>query len=563
MRVVIYSKYLMFVLGAVGLLACSREEEMDDLPSNQTIQVKALMQPASNASSTAWNESDAFGLYVKPSASSDFTALLESNRKFTYSATNSSFELAGNPIYYPQSGEVDLIGYAPYKQGISHTYSVDVTNQVDLNAIDLLYSNNAKSMAKSSTAVPLNLTHQLSKISFNILSSGPNINLGSARIDLKGFYDKAEFNLATGVLSNPVVSAPSIALGTSREGIVIPNTGLTSRSIEFTIDNMTWKYVLPDSEIFEAGNHYEYTITIVDHTVIIELSNIVSWTNNGGLYNTEPADALPLEYVYIPAGSFQMGAPDTSTNAGPYVRPQHWVKISKGFHMSKHEITIAQYAEFLNALGVDGSGSTEHSIISHTINGENIFLFSIDRDITLLYVNNSWSAPVGRENYPMCNVSWDGALAYANWQGGTLPSEAQWEYAYRAGTKTYFFYGGALSEEFRPYANFYNGNIWTTAALLPVGQKLANPWGLKDMAGNIREWTLDLLSTGIGYRANTEQTPEIDPVVTTSSVSDQSLVPVRGGDYYSSGSYASSYYRAFTTKRTMNKFLGFRIVINP
>lgn len=552
-----YLKFLGFLIGFIMLTGCSLEEDLQNVNHEEILQIKANVGSSTTIAGNPLIAQNEFGLFVKSSNAADFTNLLENNRKFIYNTTNSTFKLEGENIYYPQTGNIDLIGYAPYKAGIIDTYKVDVSDQTDQNAIDLIYSNSSKNINKSTNAVPLTFSHQLSKIKFNIqLIDGNSSLLESSKISLNGFYNKADFDLVSGAFTNQTVSSQPILLNTARAGIIIPNNGLANRKIEFSFNNDIWTYELPDSEIFEAGKQYEYTISINKKSVIIQLSNIVSWANNSSISQTETVNTLPLEYVYIPSGTFQMGAPDTADIHVTVAKPQHWVKITKGFYMSKNEITVAQYAEFLNALGVVRTGNMNYDPINHEINGETITLFKIGSANSPIYENNRWKAYSGHENHPVTHVSKDGALAYAKWAGGTLPTEAQWEYAYRAGTNTKFF-NGNLASEFRPYAWFFNLDM--SSSIQPVGLKKPNPWGLHDIAGNVNEWVLDQFQTKSMYSGNTEQTPEIDPV----KKGTPNFVMCRGGDSFSSGNNSSAYMRYFISPSEMSNFIGFRIVINP
>jgi len=546
---------LIILISMLMMVSCTREGDIGIIASDQKVQVKANIGSTNSNSATTWNDQDDFGLFVKPSGTNGLTTLLANNQQVVFNSTTGSFDLQGPPIYYPQSGAVDLIAYAPFKNGIGQVYPVDVGNQSDQQAIDLLYSNSAQNISKSNSAVPLNFNHQLSKIKFNIqVINGTAIT--SANISLFGFYDRADFNLVTGLLSNQTVSSRPISLGSTLSGIVIPHNNLANRRIVFSFNNWSWTFELPLTEIFEPGKQYDYTITLKDKEVKIALTQVVPWTKSNVVSPTETVNGYPLDYVYIPAGTFQMGAPDTSETADSYEKPQHWVKISKGFFMSKYETTISQYAQFLNALGVGSAGSGSQNSIYHNINGEDVLLFVVDAQATPIFENNTWKSPVGKENYPMRRVSWYGALAYAHWAGGTLPTEAQWEYAYRAGTKTYFF-SGNLAIDFRPFEWFYDSN--GTNSVHAVGEKLPNPWGLYDMGGNVSEWALDQVDFLNQYSSNTEQNPTIDPI---SRFTTQSRV-VRGGNYGSSGSLGGAYKRRLKNAFNTDLYTGFRIVINP
>lgn len=154
--------------------------------------------------------------------------------------------------------------------------------------------------------------------------------------------------------------------------------------------------------------------------------------------------ALPsvgIEWASIPAGSFMMGSPD---GVGyDHEHPQHKVELS-AFEMSKYLITREQWNAFVKATGHTGS------------NG--------------VYSDNL--------NVPAV-VTWLEAAKFCKWIGGTLPTEAQWEYACRAGTTTEWYTGDTFT-----YGDFADAGS-------PVGTCPPNPWGLYDMIGNGIEWCND------------------------------------------------------------------------
>ena len=166
---------------------------------------------------------------------------------------------------------------------------------------------------------------------------------------------------------------------------------------------------------------------------------------------------VTLELVKIPAGTFMMGSP---TGSGSVDEAQRRVTISKPFYMGIHQVTQAQY---------------------QAVMGSNPSTFR-DREDSALR--------------PVENVAWDDAVEFCekleNLSEMTgrkvrLPTEAEWEYACRAGTTTAYAFGDALTEELANFTMVPHGGTGT----MPVGSFPENTWGLFDMHGNVWEWCAD------------------------------------------------------------------------
>jgi len=174
-----------------------------------------------------------------------------------------------------------------------------------------------------------------------------------------------------------------------------------------------------------------------------------------------------MEMIFIPAGVFTMGSNDPTSSGA--MRPARSVVVRKPFYVGKTEVTNAQYRRFLADSGYDGTGDTD-----------------AEYDLYLRHFRGK-SIMSAEDDFPVVWVSWRNAKAFCDWAGLAIPSEAQWEYACRAGTTTTYHFGNDKAECDK-YGWVLLSKEYHTHA---VGQKLPNGWALHDMVGNVWEWTGD------------------------------------------------------------------------
>jgi len=212
------------------------------------------------------------------------------------------------------------------------------------------------------------------------------------------------------------------------------------------------------------------------------------------------------QMIIIPHGQFLMGAAPGEANANEAEQPQHSVRFERGFAMSITEVTVAEFGQFVQATGARPRATRRgHSIVYNERSGNFI------RQDGANWQTDHTGAPAPADN-PVMHVSVRDAEAYAAWlseQTGRyyrLPSEAEFEYALRAGNSGRYPWGNATvppensgnvtgSEDVSPsgrrWSNAFAGytdGYWGAA---PVARFQANAWGLHDMSGNVSEWVAD------------------------------------------------------------------------
>ena len=231
-------------------------------------------------------------------------------------------------------------------------------------------------------------------------------------------------------------------------------------------------------------------------------------------------NGISVELVSIPNGSFLMGSPSHEIGRADN-EIEHIVNLS-AFKMSKYEITFEQYDSFCNAT--------------------NRFKPS----------DEGW----GRGNRPVINISWYDAVAFSEWMGCRLPTEAEWEYACRAKTKTPFNTGNNLTtaqanyDGNNPYDNFPLGEY--RKMTMPVGSFAPNIFGLYDMHGNVCEWCSDWYGD---YSSGVQTNPK-GPAFGRFRIS-------RGGNWFYYAEFCRSSCRyGHDIPDFCDKGTGFRIVIS-
>jgi len=267
----------------------------------------------------------------------------------------------------------------------------------------------------------------------------------------------------------------------------------------------------------------------------------------------KPIVTLDIATALIPAGTFTMGSSTTEISR-ENDETQHQVTLS-AFKMSKYETTNLQFAAFLNAKGVGSNGIYTAGAYPNQI----LIYASIspyDFDFGLHYTNSKWVPVADYENTPVIFVTWYGAIEFATYAGGRLPTEAEWEYACRANTTTPFNTGTCLADAQAnynwgtPYSTCTNNKTTFPCKTQAVGAYAANAFGLYDMHGNVWEWCND-------WYGDYPTTAQTNPT----GAATGSLHVIRGGSWHDYAENCRSAFRLYDPGYYY--WIGFRIVLAP
>lgn len=264
--------------------------------------------------------------------------------------------------------------------------------------------------------------------------------------------------------------------------------------------------------------------------------------------------------VDVEGGCFQMGSPSTEETRDNDER-QHRVCV-KDYRLGEQEVTVKEFRKFVEATGY--RTDAERNAWGHI----GCWALDVQDDEQWNYRDwANWRKPhkyeETKEDHPVTCVSWNDARAYVDWlsrkSGASvrLPTEAEWEYAARAGTSSTRFWGNNADETACRFASVADvGHQWTSGFpcddgyewVAPVGKHQPNPWGVYDIFGNVLEWTCSDYDPE--YSGNEQKCTKGDGEVPRA---------LRGGSWYSGPSAVRAAYRDRNYSGTRYNFLGFRI----
>jgi formylglycine-generating enzyme required for sulfatase activity len=273
--------------------------------------------------------------------------------------------------------------------------------------------------------------------------------------------------------------------------------------------------------------------------------------------------ATGMKFVRIPAGKFRMGSPDTEPDRRSDEGPVHEVTITRPFLLGTCEVTVGQFRKFVEETGyktdAERGGRGSRALVPGDLGRFRV------------YSARYWASPgfEQTDDHPVTCVSWNDAVEFCKWfsrkegRNCRLPTEAEWEYAARAGAAGRWPTGDepaslsghanvrdkpfpAIQHDHKPF-EFEDGFVFTT----PVGRFKPNAWGLHDMVGNVCEWCAD------GMRDFTKE-PVVDP-----KGPEGMLKAIRGASFYAGPETARLAARNVDSADGRSVLTGFRVVAEP
>lgn len=346
---------------------------------------------------------------------------------------------------------------------------------------------------------------------------------------------------------------------------------LTDRGRDFEIDNLQFALNAVDSIMGDLRFvRMRPPVVAADATVAAAVGDApLAETPRAGT-GDPVTNSIGMKLSYVPAGSFYMGSRNEDDGNRNSV-PRHLIRLSRPTYCGVHEVTYGQFAQFVAATGYrtdaerNGAGGWDYDLTSK------------DVTIPVRDPNYTWSeAGSGSRSdpdYPVTNVSFDDAVAFCKWlslkegKPYRLPTEAEWEYACRAGSVTRYQHGddpagliqlgNVADAAFKAEANWPDGSAWCIEGddgyvfAAPVGKFRPNAFGLHDMHGNAREWCADFYDENY-YLSS----PLIDPQGPVSGA----YHVIRGGSWSDKVGRQTCFYRSHLAPTSCAADLGFRVV---
>jgi formylglycine-generating enzyme required for sulfatase activity len=374
---------------------------------------------------------------------------------------------------------------------------------------------------------------------FYAITSAQLMDAGNYTVTVSNGTAPAATSSAVALTVNAAPVAPSITTSptaqTVTEGQPATFTVAATGSTPLT-------YVWQKNGVNVGSNSASYTLAL---PLLADAGSsiTVTVTNGAGVAPSTPVtlmvnpllvnlgSSMPLNLTPIPAGTFTMGSPSSDPDYQSD-ETHHQVTVSQNFYMGTYLVTQAQWTQ---VMGANPSHFQTPANLQRPVEGVSYTdITTADTGFLAKLNQNAIVSPGIPSGYVF-----------------RLPTEAEWEYACRAGTTTRFYWGDY--SDANTTINFYAWySVNDGATTMPVGELLPNDWGLYDMAGNVWEWCQD-------WYAAYDSGPDTDPAGPTTG----SNRVVRGGSWGDTSSFCRSAYRDYDDPVDRDIYIGFRVVLAP
>ncbi len=327
-------------LAFIALVSSCKKDDYRKLektnPSEVQFTSRILGTQATKANGNTWDSNDEIGVFMKQGTG--LSNILAGNKKYSTNG-NGNFSASGNNVInYPEAGQVDFIAYYPYSADLKGTsLGFNISEQSNPAKIDVMYSNNAKSLSKGSKTASLEFAHKLAKVELIVKAGKGVANLTGLKTAYNNIPTLSNMDLATGTIANGSGTANVQAKVTAQqenqlvEAILIPGE-YSAKEVVFSIGSDNYKWTLPANLNYESGKKYTYNITL-------QLGGLVAVTGN----------AIITDWISVTGGTHTIGkdggtvTPPVPTGTEQTIYEENFGDLGAG-----NRIKIDQYTGFSN-----------------------------------------------------------------------------------------------------------------------------------------------------------------------------------------------------------------------